>query len=162
ASTARGKSLLQARRESLVYKVSDMDRVLLVDDDVDLCDLIGEYLRAEDFSVELSHDGEHGLQRLLSGEHSIVVLDVMLPRMNGLEVLRQARASNNKAPVILLTARGEEVDRIVGLEIGADDYVPKPVHPRELVARIRAVLRRTQATGESAKPPRFEVGEVEL
>src|SRR5437773_12501970 len=105
----RRNSLLQAQRETLVYKKRDMDRVLLVDDDVDLCDLIGEYLRAEDFSVELSHDGEQGLERLLSGEHSIVVLDVMLPRLNGLEVLRQARAHNSKAPVILLTARGEEV-----------------------------------------------------
>jgi len=111
----------------------------VVDDDVELCGLVQEYLTSEGFKSEAVHDGELGLQRGLSGEYVLVVLDVMLPGINGFEVLRRLR-SVSKIPVLLLTARGEDVDRIVGLEIGADDYLPKPFNPRELVARIRAIL----------------------
>src|SRR5437588_2331180 len=138
-----------------------MDRILVIDDDVELCSLVGEYLGAEGFTVESAHDGEHGLERALSGDHLLVVLDVMLPGMNGFEVLRRIREVS-RAPVLLLTARGEDVDRIVGLEIGADDYLPKPFNPRELVARIRAILRRSHKGREQDVPEVMRVGEVEL
>ena len=117
-----------------------MERILVIDDDVELCGLVEEYLTAEGFSLQAVHDGERGLQAALTNEFTLVVLDVMLPGLNGFEVLRRIR-SVSKIPVLLLTARGEDVDRIVGLEIGADDYLPKPFNPRELVARIRAILR---------------------
>src|SRR6202158_1245880 len=138
-------------------------RILVIDDDVDLCSLVSEYLRPEGFQVESVHDGNSGLARALSGEHALVVLDVMLPRLNGFDVLRRIRATS-RLPVLLLTARGEDVDRIVGLEIGADDYLPKPFNPRELVARIRAVLRRTRsdAGGSAPAPEVVSVGDVEL
>ncbi len=138
-----------------------MDRILVIDDDVELCSLISEYLRPEGFQVESSHDGNSGLARALSGDHTLVVLDVMLPRLNGFDVLRKMRDSS-RIPVLLLTARGEDVDRIVGLEIGADDYLPKPFNPRELVARIRAILRRTRGKGEAPVPEVIRVGDVEL
>lgn len=139
----------------------NVDRILVVDDDVELCSLVSEYLRPEGFQVEPIHEGKTGLTRALSGDHLLVVLDVMLPGMNGFDVLRRIRDSS-RIPVLLLTARGEDVDRIVGLEIGADDYLPKPFNPRELVARIRAILRRTQAKGEAAVPDVIRVGDVEL
>src|SRR5713226_1207656 len=139
----------------------NMDCVLVVDDDIELCGLVQEYLTSEGFKSEAVHDGEQGLQRGLSGEYALVVLDVMLPGMNGFEVLRRLR-SVSKIPVLLLTARGEDVDRIVGLEIGADDYLPKPFNPRELVARIRAILRRTRGKGETPVPEAIRVGYVEL
>jgi two-component system response regulator CpxR len=137
-----------------------MERVLIVDDDVELCDLVAEYLTPEGFEVEAVHNGEGGLKRALAGEHVLVVLDVMLPGMSGLDVLRRLRAES-RVPVLILTARGDDVDRIVGLEIGADDYLPKPFNPRELLARIRAILRRTQ---KPASPPmeKITVGDVEL
>jgi two-component system, OmpR family, response regulator CpxR len=144
-----------------VYNVHAMDRVLIVDDDVELCELVTEYLEPEGFSIEAVHDGETGLQRALSGEHVLIVLDVMLPRMNGLDVLRRLRGQS-QTPVIILTARGDDVDRIVGLEIGADDYLPKPFNPRELVARIRAILRRSQPTPDSETPQKISVGDVAL
>ncbi len=125
-------------------KTAKMERILVIDDDVELCTLVGEYLQAEGFVVESVHDGENGLQRATAGGYLLVVLDVMLPGINGFEVLRRIRATS-RLPVLLLTARGEDVDRIVGLEIGADDYLPKPFNPRELVARIRAILRRTRS-----------------
>ena len=138
-----------------------VDRILVIDDDVELCSLVSEYLRPEGFQVESAHDGNSGLTRALSGEHTLVVLDVMLPRLNGFDVLRKMRDSS-RVPVLLLTARGEDVDRIVGLEIGADDYLPKPFNPRELVARIRAILRRTRGKGEAPVPEVIKVGDVEL
>jgi two-component system response regulator CpxR len=139
-----------------------MERILIVDDDAELCELVAEYLRPEGFEVEAVHDGEQGLERALSGDHVLVVLDIMLPRMSGLDVLRRLRAAS-RIPVLILTARGEDVDRILGLEIGADDYLPKPFHPRELVARIRAILRRTQGARPSAAPGHKSViGDVEL
>jgi two-component system response regulator CpxR len=138
-----------------------MERILVIDDDVELCQLVGEYLRAEGFVIECVHDGESGLKKASAGEYLLVVLDVMLPGINGFEVLRRIRATS-RLPVLLLTARGEDVDRIVGLEIGADDYLPKPFNPRELVARIRAVLRRTRGEAGSPAPDVVSVGDVEL
>ena len=141
-----------------------MDRILVIDDDVELCGLVGEYLESEGFLVEAVYDGERGLERAREDGYVLIVLDVMLPGMNGFEVLRHIRSSS-RIPVLLLTARGEEVDRIVGLEIGADDYLPKPFNPRELVARIRAVLRRTRdgksGTADSI-PEILRVGDIEL
>jgi DNA-binding response OmpR family regulator len=124
-----------------------MERVLIVDDDVELCRLLAERLTTEDFALETVHDGRRGLERALSREHGLIILDVMLPGMGGLDVLRSVRA-HSRVPVLILTARGEDVDRILGLEIGADDYLPKPFNPRELIARIRAILRRTSRTEE--------------
>ncbi len=139
-----------------------VDRILVIDDDVELCSLVAEYLKPEGFHVEAAHDGKTGLNRALSGDYLLVVLDVMLPALNGFDVLRRLR-DGSRIPVLLLTARGEDVDRIVGLEIGADDYLPKPFNPRELVARIRAILRRTRAgTGEALVPDVIKVGDVEL
>lgn len=142
-----------------------MDRVLIIDDDFELCSLVSEYLEPEGFKVESVHDGETGLQRALHGNYLLVVLDVMLPGMSGFDVLRRIRATS-RVPVLLLTARGEDVDRIVGLEIGADDYLPKPFNPRELVARIRAVLRRTSADPKgvgTARPPEIlRIADIEL
>ena len=140
-----------------------MERILVIDDDVELCHLVGEYLHAEGFAIECVHDGESGLKKATADEYLLVVLDVMLPGINGFEVLRRIRATS-RLPVLLLTARGEDVDRIVGLEIGADDHLTKPFNPRELVARIRAILRRTHAEGGAlpAAPDIVRVGEVEL
>ena len=138
-----------------------MDRVLIVDDDVELCELVSEYLSGEGFEVEAVHDGNEGLKRSLTGEHVLVVLDIMLPGMNGLDVLRNLR-KHSRIPVLILTARGDDVDRIVGLEIGADDYLPKPFNPRELMARVRAILRRSHGDTQSAAGEKVTVGDVEL
>lgn len=139
-----------------------MDQILLIDDDVELCSLVTEYLEAEGFKVEAVFDGKRGLERALNGTQLLVVLDVMLPGLNGLDVLRRIRITS-KIPVLLLTARGEDVDRIVGLEIGADDYLPKPFNPRELVARIRAILRRTRSAPQvDPIPDVVRVGDIEL
>lgn len=142
-----------------------MDRLLVIDDDANLCELLAEYLAAEGFAMDAAPDGETGLMMANAGDYDLVVLDVMLPKKNGLEVLRHLRASL-ATPVVMLTARGDEVDRILGLELGADDYLSKPFNPRELVARIRAVLRRTGKERAIAPPaglaPRLKVGDVEL
>jgi len=124
--------------------------ILLIDDDAELCSLLGEFLQREGFHVEFEHEGLRGLEKALEPGVDLVVLDVMLPGIDGFEILRRLRPKS-KVPVIMLTARGEEVDRIVGLEMGADDYLAKPFSPRELVARIRAVLRRTPADGAAAE-----------
>lgn len=119
-----------------------MTKVLLVDDDVEFLTMLEEYLEQEGYEVTLAHDGEAGVEAALGGGHAIAVLDVMMPRVDGVEALRRIRASS-RMPVLMLTARGDDVDRILGLELGADDYVAKPCTPRELVARLRAILRRT-------------------
>src|SRR4051795_8000086 len=139
-----------------------MERILVFDDDVELCHLVSEYLRSEGFTTECVHDGESGLKKASVGEYVLAVLDVMLPGINGFEVLRRIRATS-RLPELLLTARGEDVDLIVALEIGADDYLPKPFNPRELVARIRAVLRRAQPV-ESTTSARetIRVGDIEM
>jgi two-component system response regulator CpxR len=138
-----------------------VERILVIDDDAELCSLVAEYLQPEGFQVESVYDGARGLERALSGDHLLVVLDVMLPGMNGFDVLRKLRGTS-RVPVLLLTARGEDVDRIVGLEIGADDYLPKPFNPRELVARIRAILRRTRTRGAAATVEALRVADIEL
>jgi DNA-binding response OmpR family regulator len=124
-----------------------MPRVLLVDDDVELSDLLREYLQREGFDTDAVHDGAAGVGRALDGGYDIVVLDVMMPKVDGVEALRRIREAS-RVPVLMLTAKGDDVDRIVGLELGADDYVPKPCTPRELAARLRAILRRARP-GES-------------
>ena len=139
-------------------------RILLIDDDRELCELLSDYLRPEGVQLETVFNPEPGIERALSGEHDFVVLDVMLPGVSGFEVLRRIR-TKSRIPVLMLTARGDDVDRIVGLEMGADDYLPKPFNPRELVARIRAIGRRiSPMTGETEKvlPGRFEIGDIEL
>lgn len=138
-----------------------MERVLIVDDDAELCELVAEYLTPEGFQVESVNDGSQGLERALTGEHAIVVLDIMLPGLSGLDVLRKLRAQS-RVPVLILTARGDDVDRIVGLEIGADDYLGKPFNPRELLARIRAILRRMQMPPGMPIPDKVIVGDVEV
>ncbi len=135
-------------------------RILLIDDDVELCSLLGTFLTREGFTVECEHAGRRGLERALSGEHDLVILDVMLPGLDGFAILRELRKSS-RVPVLMLTARGEDVDRIVGLEMGADDYLPKPFNPRELAARLRAILRRYQARGPETGG-RIEVNGVVL
>ena len=119
-------------------------RLLIVDDDSELCSLLEEFLTREGFSVSCSLDGRSGLERALEGNFDLVILDVMLPGLDGFSILKQLRASS-RVPVLMLTARGEDVDRIVGLELGADDYLPKPFNARELTARVKAILRRTEA-----------------
>ena len=119
----------------------DPPRVLLVDDDAELTELLSEYLRGDGFDVETAADGPTGVARALEGGFDIVVLDVMMPGFDGIEALRRIRAASRVA-VLMLTARGDDIDRIVGLELGADDYVAKPCTPRELAARLRATLRR--------------------
>jgi DNA-binding response OmpR family regulator len=137
----------------------------MIDDDVELCSMLEAYLSRHGFAVTAEHNGELGLHRALTGEFSMVLLDVMLPGLDGFEVLRRLRTSS-QVSVLLLTARGEDIDRIVGLEIGADDYLPKPFNPRELLARIRAILRRSVAnkTGISGKTgiKHLSVGGIEL
>ena len=136
-----------------------MDRVLIVDDDVALCELLAESLNTEGFAIEAVHNGPRGLECALSQEHALVILDLMLPGMGGLDVLRRIRA-RSQVPVLILTARGEDVERIFGLEIGADDYLPKPFNPRELVARMRAILRRTVRATTATEP--LIVGDIRL
>lgn len=130
-----------------------MIRLLLVDDDLELCSMQGEYLCNEGFAVQMCHDGESGLEEALSGDYDMVLLDVMMPKLTGIDVLRRLRVHSN-VPVLMLTAKGDDIDRIIGLELGADDYVSKPCTPRELVARVRAILRR-------ADPDKQESGQVQ-
>ena len=140
-------------------------RVLVVDDDRELCWLIKEYLTPLGYTVSAAHDGPDGLQQALAGPFDAVILDVMLPGLEGFEVLKRLR-QHSDVPVLMLTARGEETDRIVGLEFGADDYLPKTFSTRELLARLRAVMRRTrrQALAPAADPaaPEIVVGQLRL
>jgi len=139
-----------------------MSKILIIDDDEELCELVSEYLSVEGFTTEAVHDGESGLQKALNGDYELAILDVMLPRKNGFDVLRELRKSS-KLPVLMLTAKGDDMERIVGLEIGADDYLPKPFNPRELVARLRAVLRRVNDTDEKkVAPESFTVDDIEV
>jgi len=135
--------------------------LLVIDDDVELAELLTEYLGAEGFRVSSVHDGLEGLAKAESGGFAMVVLDVMLPGTNGFEVLRKLRARSN-VPVLMLTARGEDVDRIVGLELGADDYLAKPFNPRELVARVRAILRRFERSQDASSQGVVTVGPIEV
>ena len=136
-----------------------MHPILIVDDDVELCALLAERLAREGFNVETVHEGLQGLDRALSGDHSITVLDLMLPGIAGLDILKRLRERSN-LPVLILTARGEDVDRILGLELGADDYLAKPFNPRELIARIRAILRRSSQ--QTAYQHRIQVDDISV
>src|SRR6478672_7560115 len=139
-----------------------MNSILIIDDDEELCELVAEYLTVEGFETKAVHDGQTGLDAALTGEYDMAVLDVMLPKMNGFDVLRNLRSSS-KLPVLMLTARGYDMERIVGLEIGADDYLAKPFNPRELVARLRAILRRSeQPATEDKAAEKVAVGDLEL
>ncbi|MDP2700355.1 response regulator transcription factor [Thalassospira sp.] len=120
-----------------------MTRILLIDDDAELGAMLAEYLDGEGFAVSVVYNGQDGIRHALSGDYAAVLLDIMMPGIGGIEVLRQVRGQS-MIPVIMLTAKGDDVDRVVGLELGADDYIPKPYYPRELVARLRAVLRRVE------------------
>lgn len=144
-----------------VNRRDDASRILLIDDDLKLGEMLTDYLRPDRLEVTVSGSGEDGLARLDRSEFDLVILDIMLPGMSGLDVLRTLRGNSN-VPVIMLTARGDDVDRIIGLEIGADDYLPKPFNPRELTARIKAILRRVDGHGIDAEPERREVGGLTL
>ena len=133
-------------------------RLLIVDDDEELCSLLDEFLRREGYTVQCAHEGHAALELAQQGGFDLIVLDVMLPGLDGFEILKRLR-TQSKVPVLMLTARGEDVDRIVGLELGADDYVPKPFNPRELVARVKAILRRTEVHSNRG---RIEVNGVAL
>jgi two-component system response regulator CpxR len=135
-----------------------MSRILLIDDDEALCELLAEYLAGEGFAVQAVHDGVQGEAQAIAGEWDAIILDVMLPGMNGFDVLKRIKPKT-ATPVLMLTARGEDTDTVLGLELGADDYVAKPVSPRVLVARLRALLRRQ---GEEAPVGVVRVGDVVL
>jgi two-component system phosphate regulon response regulator OmpR len=136
-------------------------RVLLIDDDARLVEMLGEYLRSRGYQVEICGDGESGLSAQKHADFDAVILDVMLPGIDGLEVCRRMRA-HSQVPILMLTARGDDMDRIVGLEIGADDYLPKPFNPRELLARLAAILRRSRpSTGQSEDVLRFGALEID-
>lgn len=135
------------------------NRILIIDDDIELCELLADWLKAEGFSVTAVHDGPAGLELARREPPDAIILDVMLPGMSGLEVLRSLRQSC-RVPLLMLSARGEPVDRILGLELGADDYLPKPCDPRELVARLRALLRRAQPHTESGQM--LQAGDLRL
>jgi len=134
-------------------------RVLVVDDEAIVRDVLTRYLEREGFRVDVAEDGEVALELAARSRPDIVVLDLMLPKVDGLEVFRRLRDLGD-VPVVMLTAKGEEVDRLVGLELGADDYVSKPFSPREVVARIRAILRRGERTANDGAP--FVVGRLEI
>jgi two-component system response regulator CpxR len=135
-------------------------KLLIVDDDAGLVELLDQFLAGEGFEVASERDGERGARAALERAPDLVILDVMLPGLSGFEVLRRIR-ERSAVPVVMLSARGEEVDRVVGLELGADDYLAKPFSPRELAARVRAVLRRGRAAGAPV-PAAFTVGDLEL
>ncbi len=134
-----------------------MKRLLMIDDDEKLVGLMREYLETQGYQVTAVHDGAEGVEAALSTNPELVILDLMLPGMDGLEVCRRVRQSS-RVPILMLTARGDETDRIVGLEMGADDYLPKPFNPRELLARIRAVLRRAEGHDVGGVPSILEAG----
>jgi DNA-binding response OmpR family regulator len=138
-----------------------MHKILIIDDDEELCDLVSEYLGVEGFEVEAVHDGASGLEEALTNKHDLVILDVMLPKKNGFDVLRGLR-EKSQLPVLMLTAKGDDMERIVGLEIGADDYLPKPFNPRELVARLRAILRRVQNEIAGNQAEKLETEDIEV
>ena len=138
-----------------------MVSVLLIDDDTELSKLLEEYFQSEQFELHAAHDGPGGLEKALGNHFAAVILDVMLPGMSGLDVLKQLRQKSS-VPVLMLTARGSELDRILGLELGADDYLAKPFNPRELVARLRAILRRTATSGGTAASQPIHLAGVEL
>lgn len=139
----------------------DMSKVLIIDDDEELCELVSEYLGVEGFETAIVNDGASGLDAARSGKYDMAILDVMLPKMNGFEVLKNLR-TDSTLPVLMLTARGDDMERIVGLETGADDYLPKPFNPRELVARLRAIMRRVKGDDAENGSDKIQVEDIEL
>ena len=137
------------------------ERILIIDDDQDLCALLSEYLQLQGFDVETIHNGTEAVAHLKGEQYDVLVLDIMLPGTMGLDVLRTLRGFD-ETPVLMLTARGEDTDRIVGLELGADDYLPKPCNPRELAARLRAILRRVQNSQSDVAGTELCIGATEL
>ena len=135
-----------------------MDRILIIDDDAELCALVARFLTAEGFEIDRAANAHEGIKRALGGSYALIMLDVMMPDLNGFDVLRQIRAQS-RTPVLMLTARGDTHDRVLGLELGADDYLPKPYDPSELAARIRAILRRSKTPPSTTS---IVVGDVEL
>lgn len=127
------------------------EKILIIDDDENICEVARIALEAEGFQVDAACDGESGMEKISNGDYGTVLLDIMLPELDGWEICRWIRSGRfKKLPIIMLTARGEEVDRVLGLELGADDYITKPFSPREMVARVKAVLRRTEGhSGDS-------------
>ncbi len=138
-----------------------MTNILIIDDDIELCEMVCDYLSLEGFDTDCAHNGEDGARQASSGKYSAVILDVMLPGMNGFDTLRHIR-KNMRLPVLMLTARGEDIDRIVGLEMGADDYLPKPFNPRELIARLRAILRRFQLSEHDVQTSELAMGNLSV
>src|ERR1044072_9158830 len=138
---------------------TNSERLLVIDDDAELCKLVSRYLAQEGFQIDAVHSGTPGAEQALSGKYGLIVLDVMMPGVNGFDVLRRIRAQS-RVPVLMLTAKGDALDRVVGLEMGADDYLPKPFNPQELAARIRAILRRAKPESASGAP--ITVGDVEI
>lgn len=136
-------------------------KLLLVEDDQDLCQLLGQLLTMEGYDVTTCQDGASGLATAQQGQHQLMLLDVMLPNINGFDVLKQLRQTS-QMPVLMLTAKGDEIDRVIGLEFGADDYLSKPFNDRELLARIKAILRRTQQTVPLEKPHNLTLGDISL
>jgi two-component system response regulator CpxR len=137
-----------------------MTKILIADDDLSLCELLGDYLRQEGFSVAVVHGGDDVLDTLAVGQSELLILDVMLPGLNGFDVLKRLREQHHQLPVLMLTARGDDIDRIVGLELGADDYLPKPFNPRELLARLRSILRRVHSS--EPEPERLANGPLHI
>lgn len=138
-------------------------QILLADDDIVLAEMLTEYLQGEGFEITLVHNGEDALTASKSPK-DMIILDIMMPKMDGLEVLKAVRQTDNETPVIMLTARGDDIDRILGLELGADDYMPKPCNPRELLARVKAILRRANITESksAAQTDYIEMGELRM
>ena len=128
-----------------------MTKLLITDDDIELCQLLNDYLSQEGFMIDVVNNGLDAINRINSSSYDLIILDVMMPQKNGFETLQEIRQTS-QIPVIMLTAKGEKIDRIVGLEMGADDYVAKPCDPRELVARIRAIIRRTIISTQPPQP----------
>jgi two-component system, OmpR family, response regulator CpxR len=139
-----------------------VNRILIIDDDAELCTLVTRFLSSEGFQIDRAADASQGIRLALSGSYALIMLDVMMPDLNGFDVLRQIRACS-RTPVLMLTARGDTHDRVLGLELGADDYLPKPYDPSELAARIRAILRRSESppSGSVASVP-LVVDDIEL
>ena len=138
-----------------------MNRILIIDDDVELCSLVTRFLNGEGFAVDRAADASQGIGLALAGSYALIMLDVMMPELSGFDVLRRIRESS-RTPILMLTARGDTHDRILGLELGADDYLPKPYDPSELAARIRAILRRTESAPGSAASVPLAVDDIEL
>jgi len=139
-----------------------MNRILLADDDTELTEMLSEYLSMENFDIDTAHDGETALVKALDNQYDLIVLDVMMPKLNGFDVLRKLR-QHSQTPVLMLTARGDDVDSVVGLEIGADDYLAKPCNPRVLVAHMRAILRRADSPSSGqTSDDKLTIGDIEL